>query len=220
MISFKSSMTRTAAALALSSGIMFSACAGPQPKVEPHQIVKKSEVLSGVKKSEVLSNVKKSEVLSNVKKSEVLSGVKKAKTASNPIVNKAQSAFIDKFVKNFDKGTFKEGFASMKQSSTSIVTVDYMLVGKDSDYAEDMVDKKGKEIEYEFSPNSEVGKILVMFNKPVTLGNAIDIANGIYETHFSSVSGMKDPTFKPKRGSNGRLTGNVETIVFWIVRKR
>jgi len=193
MASFKSSMTRTAAALALSSGIMFSACAGPQLKVEPPQIIKKSEAPNGAKK---------------------------AKTASNMIVNKAQSAFINNFVKDFDKGTFKEGFTSMKQSSTSIVTVDYMHIGKDADYAEDMVDRKGKEIAYEFLPNSEVGKILVMFSKPVALGRALGIANDVYETHFSGVSGMKDPAFKPERNRKGKITGNVETIVFWIIRKK
>jgi hypothetical protein len=195
-------MTRTAAALALGSGIMFSACAGPQPKSEPIQIVKKSETINDIKKSKAPSSTKM------------------AKTVSNVIVNKAQNAFIRKFVKDFDEGTFKEGFASMRQSSTSIVTVDYMLVGKDSDYAEDMVDRKGKEIAFDFPSNSEVGKILVMFTKPVTLGNALDIANNVYETHLSGVSGMKDPAFKPKRGRKGKLTGNVETIVFWIIRKR
>jgi len=202
MATFKSSITRTAAAFALSSGIMFSACAGPQPKIEPPQIVKKSEVASGIKKLESPGNAKETKVI------------------SNSIVNKTQSAFIKKFVKDFDKGTFKEGFANMKQSSMSIVTVDYMLVGKDSDYAEDMIDKKGKEIAFDLPSNSEVGKILVMFARPVTLKSALDTANEIYGAHFSGVSGMRDPAFKPKRGNKGKLTGNVETIVFWIIRKK
>jgi len=202
MVSFKSSMTRTAATLALGSGIMFSACAGPQPKFEPIQIIKKSEAVGSIKKVEIPSNAKETKVV------------------SNSIMNKAQNAFIKKFVKDFNKSKFKEGFANIKQSSTSIVTVDYMLVGKDSDYAEDMIDKKGKEIAFDFPSNSEVGKILVMFPKPVSLKNATDIANDIYGTHLSGVSGTKDPLFKPKRGNKGKLTENVETIVFWIIRKK
>jgi len=192
MTSFKSPMTRTTAVLALASGMAFSACSGPQPKMESHKAIEMSEYAGRIKG---------------------------AKLSSKQAATKQQRKFIEEFMTNYDKRRFSKPFSTQMQGDRSTVSTEYFATGKNVEQVDDMITGRKKEVAYEFPPHSDVAKILVMFDEAVQFGNAWGIANEMYHQQFMMYGG-EDPVFKPERDGKGKFTGNVETIVFWVIKER
>jgi hypothetical protein len=192
MASFRSPITRTTAALMLASGMAFSACSGPQPKLESHKAIEMSEYAGRVKG---------------------------AKLSSKQAATKAQRRFMEDFMKKYDGGKYGKPFSNQMQGDRSTVTVEFFATGKHVEQVDEMITGRKKEVVYEIPPRSDVAKVIVMFNEPVQFNNAWGIANELYNRQFVMYGG-EEPVFKPEYDNRMKFTGNVETIVFWVIKEQ
>ncbi|VVB73851.1 Uncharacterised protein [uncultured archaeon] len=193
MESFRMKLTKTAAALALASGLTFSACAGPQPLAEPHRQASVSVHSAAVK------------------------GIN---LSSHEAADKFQRKFIDDFLKDFDKRKFNKPFSSQNKGGHSTVTAEYFYTGKNKQVmSDDMMTGRKVMVDYVFPANSDVAKVMIMFEEPVRFNSAWGTACELYNRQFV-MHGADDPYFRPERDTKIGFTDNVETILFLITKKR
>ena len=183
-------MKRAAVAVSLASTLAFFACTAP-----------------------------KAESLYRTGGESMTAHAKGARLSPSKAATKEQRRFIESFLKDFEAKKFDKPMSLTNLGSDSTVTVEYFRTGKDASlHDDDVIDGSKKEVELRIRPNSDVAKVIIIFNEPVQFSDAWGIASELYHRQFVMHNG-EDPVFRPERDSRQRMTGNVEAIGFWIIRK-